>query len=246
MKLILLLFWICSLSVFGSGSLQYWSGHTSGTVSVRGKGVISKRSGSSLEWKINSKIGDLPHPLRFYGSIGYSYSSLIHTATSVQIESINLGPGSLPPFSLHWDYFGFMIPFRRFDQSPGLRPRQWSLGLEWHFLDYSLNRGGVPSLMDLDRSLNALVLQPQWEQQIGSSPWKWFLEPRGVWMQDLGGSPAAHLEGEIGIERGEFRLGFKRKKTRVFPSNRLTMGGAIPSDLIFIRDGWFLEYSLKW
>ena len=237
----LLLFLVCNCLYGAQGSLLYWSGSTKGTVSLHGSGRVDSSSSTSMEWSLVHPLGDLPYPVEFYGSSRFAMHSKLSVEQAVQIETINLAANSTTPFSMNWEYLGLAIPFYKKNQSSILRPRSISFGMEWHFLEYSLNEGSLPSLLHVDRSISAFTLQPEWQGNWKGSSWEWFLKPRGVRMQDLGGTPAAHMEGEVGFRRGRLSLGFKRKKTRIFPSDRAAQGGVTPSDLIFIRDGWYAQ-----
>ena len=227
------------------GSLLYWAGQTRGTVSLQGKGKIQGKSDGSVEWRWKYSLGELPFPVELYGSSGLSYTSNLNVSTPVLFNSLNLPKGSTTPFGLSWEYLGLAIPFYHRKSRVDLRPNLWKLGMEWHFLEYSLNQGANPSLENVDSSISAFTLQPEWYGKLSKPGWGWFIKPKGVWMQDLGGSPATHLEGELGLSKNRIRFGFKRKKTRIFPANRVALAGQTPSDFIFIRDGWFVNYSMN-
>lgn len=246
MRWLIFVSWITVSILNCEVEVQNWIGSTRGSISVGALGQVESNRSPNWEMNLAYKVGDLPHPVSVYGSWGISYHSRLILSTNLHLNSVDFPENSSYPFHLNWDYLGLSIPFHRSARLRGLRPSEWSLGVEWHFLDYSINPGAFPSLENVDASISSLILQPRWNFKIKNSSWSWFLKPRGVWMHDLGGAPATHLEGELGFYSGPFTMGYKRKKTRIFPKDRVERDGQVSSDMIFIRDGVFVKYTLRW
>ncbi len=223
-------------------SVTWWDPEMAGSVSLGGKGYFSRDTQAGTVFSFEHEIGKLPYPMQFYIQPGMKLNSTLLAKSDFEFSELQISTGELSSFSMDWSFFGLQIPLEKNFKRKGLRPGASRLGIEWHRSRFSLTPQAGSALVDVDRSINALTLELEWRHEFPYSDWELRFKPRGSWMQDLGGSPASHLEGEVGFyyqqsESWSGFIGFKRKKTRLFPSQRLSASTLPNSDFIFILDG---------
>jgi hypothetical protein len=228
-------------------SVTWWNPEIAGSVSLGANGNFTRVSEGGLILSLSQKLGKLPYPIRLTIQPAMNFTTRLQAKSDFEFSGLKISKDSLSELQMDWSYLELQIPLDEDFFRQGLRPGAYRLGFEWHFTEFSLRPPTGSSLLNVDRSINAITLELEWRKNLSKSRWTFSLKPKGVWMQDLGGSPSTHLEGELGLSYAKSSwqafLGFKRKKTRLFPSQRLSASTLPNADFIFILDGPVIRVS---